>query len=201
MGNKKHLENYEDECDIFLDLEELQNKVNKTNNINKNNNKSSFFKKVKNRKQIVQKNDGEFINLGDDTITDQEDFVIVGEKNNKFKKFLNHIKIIFVIALLISLTVFIYLSMSFKIITKNVMGSDYSIKSINFISRNYQPNLDELKVGDILICEYPKLKWSPIVLNYKEYKYKNRNFGRIFVTDSEGKVREIEAVDISYIRR
>lgn len=201
MGNKKHLENYEDECDIFLDLEELQNEVNKTNNINKNNNKSSFFKKVKNRKQIVQKNDGEFINLGDDTITDQEDFVIVGEKNNKFKKFLNHIKIIFVIALLISLTVFIYLSMSFKIITKNVMGSDYSIKSINFISRNYQPNLDELKVGDILICEYPKLKWSPIVLNYKEYKYKNRNFGRIFVTDSEGKVREIEAVDISYIRR
>lgn len=194
---------------VSAEIEISENNLKQSDNGKKNkkqNNKgrkNSFFKKKKNT--IKKANDfgnsknADFVDMGDDSLV--EDFVIVGDNSGKMRNFISSFKVVIGIICCILLTVLVYLSMSFKIIPEDIKGSDYSLGSFSVISRNYQPNLDELKIGDKIVCIDENFNWLPITVKYEKFTFKSRNGAIIFTEDENGKTHKIQSVDIDYVLR
>ena len=151
---------------------------------------------------------GKFTNIGD-AGTGADDFVILGDNDDKsaLSITLKVFKWIVGFALLSALIIVAYFSVSYKVIPENVKGAKYTLSdNMTMISRNYKPNLDELKVGDTVLCSETS-DWVPFLLSYKKLEVTGRNAYIIFVKDvnqtsnntKEKTVQKIQSVDIDYI--
>lgn len=178
-----------------------QNKKNKK--VKNKDRKNSFFKKkkssIKKANDFGNSKNADFVDMGDDSLVD--DFVIVGDNSGKMRNFISSFKVVIGIICCILLTIFVYLSMSFKIVPEDIKGSDYSLGSLSVISRNYQPNLDELKIGDEIVCIDENFNWLPFTVKYEKFTFKSRNGAIIFTEDENGKTHKIQSVDIDYVLR
>ena len=156
---------------------------------------------LKDYKPSNKKENKQIVKMSGDLPTDQ--FVIIGAKRKNFGKVIaKFFTALLSIALFIVATCIVFLCLSFKIVKGNVVGSKYVANYNGFeysiVSRNYQPNLKELKVGEYLVCTNQK-DWIPIVNEYEKIKYTSRNGHIIFVETLSGDKKKIESTDIKYI--
>lgn len=206
-NTKKDVEYIEDEVEFFDlrndDSDEQhddveQNDVSNINDGKLKKKKNNTFKKFK--FNLKNKETSDFIVL-DSVAADEEDFIIVNNETGKFKLVLSKMKIVVAIAIFCLLTVLAYFLMSYRLINEDIKGSTYHLGDLSMVSRDYQPNLDELKVGDKIICLNDNLDWLPIALKYDKLTYKSRNGVIIFAEDDEGNKHKIQSVDVDLIAR
>lgn len=197
---------YNDEKEIedlnaseMLDISDNSNSSSNIESIDDiSNTKKKKAKKNKEKKKRKGKDPG-FVNIESPTMVGGDDFVIIQDNKKHFRGLKGFIKAIFAIIIFILLTILVYILLSFKFVPENVKGSDYYIKGISVISSNYKPNLDELKIGDEVICiKNDKL---PFVASYDKYTCQSRNSYIIFAVDNAGNKKKLEANSIDYIIR
>lgn len=130
----------------------------------------------------------------------EDDFIIVGDKSNKLSGIGSVLKVSFIVVFSILLTILIAFSLLFKIVPANVKGGDMYINNkYSIVSRDHQPNLDELKVNDVVLLEDENLSWMPITYSFNLYVCKNRKGNFIYVNDLDGNEKKIEYSEIDYV--
>lgn len=95
----------------------------------------------------------DFVNIGEVSKI-SGDFVILSDNSGKIKNIGNKFRIFFNIIIFSVLIIIIYLCMTFKIVPSNVEGSYLDFESFSVVPKYYKANPDELKVGDVVICDY-----------------------------------------------
>lgn len=141
--------------------------------------------------------------------TGSGDFVILDDKEEKNvgKIIGKTLKYILSFAFLSLLIVVAYFSVSYKIIPENVKGAKYQLgDNLTMISRDYTPNLDELKVGDTILTSETS-DWMPFLISYKKMEVTGRNAYIVYVKDLNQTLNntkkdssiKIQSVDVDYI--
>lgn len=154
--------------------------------------------KSKNKRFKSSNKKDDFAVLSDGTA--ESSFVIIENKtagvSGKIKVAL---KTIALVILFITLSVGVYFCLQYKMIPEKIAGYNWYSHGISIISNDYQPNIDELQQGDVIICLNDKTEWIPFQFTYNRFEYKDRNGALIFVEDKGGDNHTIESVDIDYI--
>ena len=187
----------------FLEMPDIVGVDSGSNKNSKSKNKSKIFKrKRKNDYKALPedlKNMG-FIEMDGNVPTNE--FLILEEKSNIGKVILKILSIIFFVFLVCLSVAITYFCLSFKIIPESVRGSDLDVelkgKTYSIISKNHQPNLDELKIGDILVV-VEEDSALPILLNYTELTFYSRNGVVLYCKDDKGADRKITTTEVKYV--
>lgn len=159
--------------------------------------KKPVQKKHYKQKKNNRKNSSDFINLDN---TDTTNFIVIGHKNRAF----GSIKTIFkalVLTTVLAIIAIVVIAMSIdKAIQENIKGKQIDVYGYSILSNSYQPNLDELKIGDSIIClKDDQINWVPLVYSYDIYEVASRNGVIIYCVDKDGNDIKIESTDVAYI--
>lgn len=147
------------------------------------------------------KND-DYVKLETDAFSD--DFVILDNKESKWKIFKTSFKAFFATLFLILLTVAIYFCMTYRIYPGSayIKGADYHFDYFTIVSRNHQPNLDDIKEGDLLVYSEEQNSasdYSPVIVSYKIGEFRNRNGAVIWIKDNKVDKKSIDSVNVKYV--
>lgn len=131
-----------------------------------------------------------------------EDFVIIGEKSRISKNFGKIARFTYSTIIIVLLVVVGYNIILYRAVHEPVVGSKFFINGWSIVDRVYQPNMNEIKAGDVLIIvEGGSIESFLTISNYKEYTYESREGSILQVTDANGKETKIQSVDVSFISR
>lgn len=142
------------------------------------------------------------VNLDEIDLTG-DDLIILENNVTKLKKLFILFRIIFTILIIVACMGIGLFCTLYRIVPEDLKGSSYSFtfdgNEYSIISKNYTPNLDEIKMGDVLFVN-KTTNWSPYVYDYEVYTFKNRQGAILNVLDSHGKSCKIQSVQVDYIR-
>lgn len=125
-----------------------------------------------------------------------EPFVILEEK--KSKKHLIRVLKYIVLTLFFFILVYVtYFSLSYQIISEDVMGLDFKFRELSIISRDHKVSLDQISEGDIIIVS-TSFDWSPIIYSYDKYVYKSKKGGLVFAENKNGAIKRLERENVKY---
>lgn len=203
-----HIDEYVEDEDIEAEILEFMNLSDDEDDIEDKNKKKKKEIKIiadnktkkhpKSFKGFKNKNNMDFVDVGE-PVSYQTNFVIVGDNKDKFKDAKKIFKIIFSIILFMFTTLILVGIMLFKVIPGNIVGSNYYFKNFSIISRDYQPNISELDVGDEIICIDKNFDFLPFLSKHESYKFQSKNNNIIFAQDENGNKVKIQSLYINYI--
>lgn len=154
-------------------------------------------KKFGKRSKKSDQGASDFTIIGDGA---DSDFVIIENKSEGIGGALRRIfGAAFAVILFAFLTFSLYFCLSYKMIPERISGYNWYINGVSVISNNYQPNIDELQVGDRIIVIDDNKEWIPFQFSYNRYEYQSRNGAIIYVETESGEKMTIESVDIDYV--
>lgn len=188
----------EDNFERFTIIKDKKS-LRKVNNVDNKEILNIIDNNVSNKKDHERNNSNEFITIIGNV--DDEDFEIIESKSNFFKVFLKILKIFLLTIFTCLLTlIFLFLSL-YKIIPENISSAFIRYNGYSVISNNYQPNLKELKSGDIIYIN-ESINISPFIYNYKKliFDYRKPNNPHIlYCHDEYGNEIKILSTEIDYI--
>lgn len=140
--------------------------------------------------------DEEFVTIREYSTTDE--FVIIENNKGRFKRFFVVLKFFLFTSLIIMSSSLLLFCSLFKVMNLDVKAATWKIYNYNIVSKNYKPNLDEIKSGDIIYIDKTPA-WSPYIYEYEKLIYNTRNGKILFCSYENGKQVKIQSVDVTYI--
>lgn len=140
-----------------------------------------------------------FINI-DESKLDDENFVIVGQDNEKIKRGAKTtIKIAIYLVVIAIITSIVAFSLLFKFTDVKVQGSNKLIGNFYVTPSSYVANTSSLSHGDkILVSKQNDM--IPYLFNYEKYTYQGRTGQLLTVLDQKGNEHIISAGSVTYIQ-